>query len=107
MDIFLQAVGCISLVSLALLAGGVAWAALLRTTRMVELVEERLTALASRVDETEGLHDAVESLQAQVDREAAFSRTSLKDLVQAIDEAERVLSTLQRDPLAWQVKADD
>ena len=103
MDIFLQAVGCISLVSLGFLVGGVAWTAL-RSTRMVEMAEERLTALSR---ETEGLPDAIESLQAQVDREAAFSRTSLKDLVQAIDEAERVLSTLQRDPLAWQVKADD
>jgi hypothetical protein len=97
MDIFLQAVGCISLVSMAFLAGGVAWTALLRTTRMVELAEERLAAMSA----------AIESLQEQVDREAAFSRTSLKDLVQAIDEAERVLSTLQRDPLAWQVRPDD
>lgn len=100
MDIFLQAVGCISLVSLAFLVGGVAWAAL-RSTRMAE---ERLTALTREAD---CLSDAIESLQAQVDREAAFSRTSLKDLVQAIDEAERVLSTLQRDPLAWQVRPDD
>jgi len=97
MDIFLQAVGCISLVSMAFLAGGVAWGALLRTTRMVELAEERLAAMSA----------AIESLQEQVDRESAFSRTSLKDLVQAIDEAERVLSTLQRDPLAWQVRPDD
>ena len=45
MDIFLQAVGCISLVSLGFLVGGVAWAAL-RSTRMAE---ERLTALQQLV----------------------------------------------------------